>query len=45
VQPTTWIDIVDDAVKIGLGAAISGVFAWVVARRYTRTEVGKVVLE
>jgi hypothetical protein len=45
VQLTTWIDIVDDAVKIGLGAAISGLFAWVVARRYTRAEVDKVVLE
>ena len=42
---TTWKDIADDAVKIGLAAAISGWFAWIVARRYARAEVGKLVLE
>ena len=42
---TTWIDVVDDAVKIGLGAAISGMFAWIVARRHTRGDVDKLVLE
>lgn len=32
-MPTTWIEIADTAIKIGLGAAISGVSAFLINRQ------------
>jgi len=42
---TTWIEVVDNAVKIGLGALIGGVFAWLVARYNAKMAVDKVRAE
>jgi len=37
--------VVDDAVKIGLGAVIAGVFAWLVARHNNRSAILKLKFE
>ena len=41
----TWVSIADTAVKIGLGAAISGVFGWLIARHTTRSAITKLIFE
>jgi len=39
--PTTWIEIADTAIKIGLGAAISGVSAFLINRQSHNKSLGK----
>lgn len=41
----TWIEVVSDAVKIGLGAIIAGVFAWLVARHDSKSAIQKLRFE
>lgn len=44
-EPTSWIDVVDTAVKVGLGALIGGGFSYILARldydREARRELAK----
>ncbi|MFZ0829026.1 MAG: hypothetical protein WAO02_16550 [Verrucomicrobiia bacterium] len=47
-EPTTtltWIQVADDAIKIGLGALIGGVFTWIVARNNNRSALKKLLFE
>jgi hypothetical protein len=41
----TWAQVIDDAVKIGLGALIGGFFAWLVARLKGKSEIRKLIFE
>lgn len=41
----TWVSVADTAVKIGLAAAMSGFFAWLVARHTTRSAITKLLFE
>ena len=41
----TWIEVASDAVKIGLGALIAGVFTWLVAWHQSRSEIQKLRFE
>jgi len=41
----TCISVVDTAVKIGLGAAISGLFGWLIARHTARSAITKLLFE
>ncbi|HWW00543.1 MAG TPA: hypothetical protein VNZ64_12660 [Candidatus Acidoferrum sp.] len=41
----TWVQVVDDTIKIGLGGAIAGVFAWIVARHGSRSAIQKLQFE
>ena len=42
---TTWAQVFDDAVKIGLGALIGGFFAWLVARYNAKGAIQKLMFE
>jgi hypothetical protein len=42
---TTWAQVFDDAVKIGLGALIGGFFAWLVARYNAKGAIQKLIFE
>lgn len=42
---TTWIQVIDDAIKIGLGALIGGFFAWLVARYNAKSTIQKLAFE
>jgi hypothetical protein len=44
-DPTTWIDVADNAVKIGLGALLGGAFAIWRARVSNQNQAKKVLLE
>lgn len=44
-DPTTWLSVVDTAVKIGLGAAMSGFFGWLIARHTARSAITKLLFE
>jgi hypothetical protein len=44
-DPKTWIDVADDAVKIGLGALLGGSFAVLVARLNNRSQIARSLLE
>jgi len=41
----TWLEVTDDAIKIGLGATIAGVFAWAVARYGSKSAIEKMRFE
>lgn|GEM_PF-6030392 len=41
----TWIQVIDDAVKIGLGALIGGLFTWIVARHNNKSVIDKLQFE
>lgn len=41
IVPTTWIEIADTAIKIGLGAAISGVSAFLISRQSHNKSIEK----
>ena len=41
----TWIDVADDAVKIGLGGVIGGVFTWLVARYNAKSTIQRLQFE
>ena len=41
----TWIQVADDAIKIGLGALIGGVFAWIVAWHNNKSAIKKLEFE
>jgi hypothetical protein len=40
-----WIPVIDNAVKIGLGALVGGFFAWLVARHNAKSAIEKLVFE
>lgn len=42
---TTWPQVIDDAVKIGLGALIGGLFTWLVARHNAQSAIQKLIFE
>lgn len=42
---TTWIDVVDTAIKIGLGGVISGVVTYLTLNRKQKLEMDKLTLE
>ena len=42
---TSWISIADTAVKIGLGALISGIFGWLIAKHNSKSVVDKLMFE
>lgn len=42
---TTWIDVTDDAVKIGLGGIIGGAFTWLVARYNAKSTIQRLQFE
>lgn len=42
---TTWIDVIDDIVKIGFGVALSGLFAWILARQHSKADLDKLVFD
>jgi len=44
-DPITWMSVADTAVKIGLGAAISGLFGWLIARHAARSAITKLLFE
>ena len=44
-ETTTWISVADTAVKIGLGAALTGLFGWLIARHTTRSAITKLLFE
>lgn len=44
-MPKEWIDVADTAVKIGLGAAITGVFTYLGVKASSRSEKQKYTLE
>ena len=47
-EPTstlTWIQVADDAIKIGLGAVIGGLFTWIVAQHNNRSAIQKLLFE
>jgi len=41
----TWVQVVDDVVKIGLGALVAGLFAWLVARHGSKSAIQKLQFE
>ncbi|MBU2986810.1 hypothetical protein KO528_15705 [Saccharophagus degradans] len=41
----TIIEIIDSAVKIGLGAAISGITAWMLAKQAARYRISETTIE
>ena len=41
----TWIQVADDAIKIGLGALIGGLFTWIVARHNNKSAIKKLQFE
>jgi hypothetical protein len=41
----SWIQVVDDAVKIGLGAFVGGFFAWFVARENNKSTIRRLQFE
>jgi hypothetical protein len=41
----TWIQVADDAIKIGLGALIGGLFAWIVAWHNNKSAIKKLEFE
>lgn len=41
----TWVQVADDAIKIGLGALIGGVFAWIVAWHNNKNAIKKLEFE
>jgi len=47
-DPTTtlsWVQVVDDAIKIGLGGVVGGVFTWIVARHNNKSAIQKLLFE
>ncbi|HLH57491.1 MAG TPA: hypothetical protein VKY92_28185 [Verrucomicrobiae bacterium] len=44
-MPATWIDVADNAVKIGSGSLIAGFFAWLVARHASKSAIIKLRIE